>query len=1336
MTGENSEQRSIADFIEAESSDTRSSDTDIETSPSADDPSELLSWLRKETTPSPASVTDHLPELIDQVQVSGFNAWSAGQCINLILDAVQGPVDCPELISLLGSEHVEPALLIDHLIKIYPRNVPALDDSIRLDRLDIDELSHADRMEAYRLLSRLPPDEAVYSKLKNVAEMFDGAVNLAGTQYPVGGLFHTYATRCLITTLQHHDAVPEKLAERAVGDKPWGALRVAAANPEQVVNVGLDKKLIQTLERTNLPPGFYHGRIILSFCETYLQVEDPATRSSIGGVILAALDAGVSPTCWDKTVPRLINEIRTENGSEQTSKVLTGILDAIQDEELDIEIGSVLQTEMMIEQLSVNQRAWISPLKTIAESWPDLLLDHTEPLVTLAQDQDGRDRTEICELLACIGKASPANVLPVVEPLVCDLERASTGREVDDVGILLQALNVYPSPPQLRALYGSTDESIDSAAKRVAADLRRGFQKSEPALIPGEIDTIQSLSEGYSLVRRTGPLTWESPSLSSFELSLINATAQIATTAAKAEDGRDDRVVALLRELLDEQQLNTDERDASIQFVVPSHDQTWVEFAVLGAMFAQIVNPDLQAVLHTPAINGWGTKKDVRDALQMYGIAPSENKNTEVIPLLDLVPTARVTDGQITVEAAGTTVSDEPPYLTLVRDTEPLSDAPADIVLYNYLPGIGAVDAAHLQQWRGGMTRSSVEESRPPDKNEILIADGHGEVADQASLINLIQIDDVEPSSFEPHHPDHPVHVEIHSIFSTQHAADRRQHIGPPTDLPAPYLIGGSPESNNSQKGQENGLSNARTRAALQLTSGQSSVELRAVQSDADIGELLVKIDEYVDQIGDPDSAGALRSMRYTLGSLPIPVDLHDTWVQNQVDQGNRWVPRRLHERRNGIQTLAEEAVLDAQCLDDSLVTIDTLLDRLAESNPLFEELLAVLDAAAAEKRSVGVLCGKKTYKEMLGIYLRERASNWVLGEDLQLLDEDTVRGLEPDEVDWLVTFDPLPPQTAIYYHHPGVKKTIVLGHADGTLSSRLYRVEQKRRPFLPRRTGAELPELDVSIRGRELEPSESDRSLTDELYRTYLSVAAQSRADDSADGSGSSTGTTKYHVEFEDDQSTILWDAHPVIVRSEEHLVTAGEYVLRPLSRISAGDEIALIDEDSRADLWEEFLREDWKDSDEDVDTEEAFMDAVRLWYDAVLNGLEDHAESDDLATGITDFAREIEPEVSVATDTIVDWARSVYRAESPSDLVFRSGLRIGPQDADGVQAVAEAYGSQRMADNWEQVFTRIKTIRTTHRQRGSVFWEWLADRACGDDLFNQPGVIRTTVTRCRKLD
>lgn len=1319
MTDDNAEQRSITDYPSSKSQASEEGSSREQQQPSSEDPHEFLRWLRNAETSSVRQAIEQLPSLIEHVREGGYKAPSAGQCINYLLqtEPAEQRIRTPKLLTILNSKHVDTLLLIRHLLKTYPRDVAALDVQINLDDFrDSDGLSHSERMEGYRAFSRLPPDEQVYRELRKIARDFDGVVKI-GERYPLGGFFQTYGMRCLTLALRYPDQAPKECAHWAITNHTGSALRVVAAQPERAAKTDLFDDLTNALNRGAIPSDFYHGRIVAALCEEYIRVESQAMQRKIGKLIQAALAAGVSPTQWDTTIPILIDWLEEGGGSEEAGMVLAAIIDAASDAAID---------ETLVNEIVENLRGdgdsalWVDSLGVFADVCPEELGEHIKTLTTVARSVDGDVRTGLCEALASIASVKPDMVLPVIEPLVADLERVTTVRELADIGGVLEAAGVYPPPTKLTDLYGSTDEAIDRKAKGIVANLRRQFREKTPILVPGDPDSVQALSDDYSLVQRAGAVTWKSPSLGDSELAIINSVVQTAHAATQG-----DSIPDVPGELFDTTPRESDCAGDSIQLIAPSYDSRWLEFAVLGAVFAQLVNPDIRVVLHTPATGGWGTKKDIKEALQQYALT-SDDDPTDLVPLLDLVPTARISEGDTVVETRGTTVVDDPPYLTLVRDIDPLAEAPADIILYNYLPGIDAANAAQMQQWQSTPATQAIDEV---DRDSAVSADGPGVIAEQSTLEKLVQIDDTESVEVTPEHPSDPIHIEIYSIFTAQYAGNRRQHVGPPVDLPLPAFI--SKETGTSEESQ----TGVECGEAGTLLADQSWVDLHAVQSDYEIGELLAKVEEYSAQISDPEVAQALQRFRYTIGGLPVPVELHDTWVQNQIDQGNKWVPRRIHARKKSIETLVEEASFDAQILDEADITIETLLDRLAKTNPLFDELITVLDDAAADEKQVGVLCGKKTYKDMLDTYLKDKASDWVLGDDLLLLDEDTVRQLDVGEVEWLVTFGPLPPQTAIYYHHPAVEKTIVLGHADGTLESRIFGVESKRRPFLPERIGTKFPELAVTTFGSTLNASTTDESLTDNLYRTFLSVAAQSSSDDGRQ-SDSSGELTRYRLEFEEIEEAVLSDVHPQIARSEDHLVSTGEYVLRSLTRISSGDEIVLIESETRNDLWEEFLREDWQESDEAVDAEEAFIDAVELWYEAVSLGLEAHSDTCDLGDGVGSFAREIESEASVNTDAVKDWGRGVYQADSPSDLVFRSELRIGPRNADGVKAVAEAYGSERMVNNWKQVFTRIKAIRATHRNRGSVFWQWLADRACDGELLNRPGVSRVTVTRCRKAE
>lgn len=752
MTEDDPEQRSITDYQSAGGhSPIAESEQEEGQPPQPGDPEALLAWLQEEASSS-EDVVEELPELIEQSQNSGYEAWKASECINSILTTVPPPVDCPKLIDILEDNHVETLVVIRHLLGTYPRGVARLETSIDLDFLESGELSHTERMEGYRALSRLPPDEEIYSELRRTVKMFDGAVTLSKT-YPIGGFFRTYAMRCLITYLQHPQQTSQDCAHWAITDHPWAAVRVVA-NMLEYADAELLAHLIDVLDGQVIPQDFYHGQIIATLCEGYTRSISSETQQKARTLIEVLLDAGVYPVGWETTVSQLIDWLDRGNGSREDGVVLAAVLDAVQEQAIDQE----LIDEIVSNLVTGNPAPWTEPTVVIAETQPEGLVKHVDEIVATARASDGAVRTKICEALGTLGEVESTDILEDVEPLVADLERVNSAQELADVGIILESLGVYPPPPQLRELYGSTDEQIDKTAKEIVANLRRQFQRKTPGLVPRGVDELQALSEDYSLVRRTGAVTWESPSLDSPELSVITAVARLATDSVVDQSGETEMLRSTLDELLDVSREAFAEANESIQFVVPSYDSKWIEFAVLGTVFTQIVDPEIRVVLHTPASGGWGTKKDVKEALQQYGIAPSGD-SSDVVPLLDIVPTARITDGEVTVETSRTTVSDDLPYLTLVRDTDPLVEAHADIILYNYLPGIDAANAVQLQQWRGTLTGGSIEDGT--DQEARVSADGYGEIADRASLSNLVETDDVDLRNFESDHPDNPIHVEI-----------------------------------------------------------------------------------------------------------------------------------------------------------------------------------------------------------------------------------------------------------------------------------------------------------------------------------------------------------------------------------------------------------------------------------------------------------------------------------------------------------------------------------------------------------------------------------------------
>lgn len=149
MTEDDPEQRSITDYQSAGGhSPIAESEQEEGQPPQPGDPEALLAWLQEEASSS-EDVVEELPELIEQSQNSGYEAWKASECINSILTAVPPPVDCPKLIDILEDDHVETLVVIRHLLGTYPRGVARLETSIDLDFLESGELSHTERMEPF-----------------------------------------------------------------------------------------------------------------------------------------------------------------------------------------------------------------------------------------------------------------------------------------------------------------------------------------------------------------------------------------------------------------------------------------------------------------------------------------------------------------------------------------------------------------------------------------------------------------------------------------------------------------------------------------------------------------------------------------------------------------------------------------------------------------------------------------------------------------------------------------------------------------------------------------------------------------------------------------------------------------------------------------------------------------------------------------------------------------------------------------------------------------------------------------------------------------------------------
>lgn len=1412
MTDDNRDQKPLS---EIEGSDNSPAPIDTSTGsspPSPENPAEFLTWLQNRDGVENLSPENAVSELIDQALHNdhAYYSISAEKAISLILEQADSPVNVPELVNLLGTDHVKLSPLLTHLDAIFPdEDFVSVTTAGSAILEDVSE-SSIDRSEAFRILSKLPPDENIYETLAEWKSVSD-----------LEQWFKNYALRCLEIYLEHSDHPCESCATKAMRHYPTRAFEIISDYPEMVFELEIKGWFKTLVKQTRQIERNKDSLSSDPHVKAYLSCSSPEKRNNLGELVEITLKAGIKPKNLDDYVDRIFDLAKAEDGNIDGS-ILAAIFasapeNTIEQTTIDRVVNSVVNedNDKLVSSLKVlaadhpemvsnrldelnafvngskyNEGQILSEVITIlSKNGPEYLFQYIGAIINLISDDANgvyglilsrifnavpphsiseevietvvfevvdngnsefneslatlaKNRTEtvgeftdemiaelkgsgiagnkgIVETLAELAKRDTGHIYPDIDPIVAELREATSSEEVDAVGKILINANIYPPPPSLLSLYDSKDERIEQSAKRITRELRSQFADSYDQIVPGDFDHLNGLAEEFTLVHRTGEITWEPVELTGSKQSVFeNLATSISSRISAGEPSEN----ALVGELMDSPftlSSETTSKDRYGQVIFPTHDEEWVELSIVGVQMALLTQTDVRAVIHSPAKGGWGTKKDIKKSIQEYAIVANDDP-TEVYPLLDLVPTSRINDGEIELEGTkSTNVSSNPPSVTLVRRFNKLLKTPADIVLCNYLPGIDSHNAAYIQDLRGAGHESRSEDETHDYSHQ-----------NAASLSSLIETEDVEAEKIDGLHPDDPSVVEMYSIFTAQYGEDRRQYIGPPVDLPDPILQVNTELSEPAATGSE--LHEVTDKSCLLRE--KSPLEIHSVKSEQDIGDLLLHIDSAIEQLADSDHISALQSFRYTVESLPVPVDLHDQWIQDQIDQGNRWVPRQVKRRVEGLERLAEQAGLEAQLIDETITTVETITERLQETNPLFEKLLDILDEAVSSNKQVGILVSKKNYKDMIDVYLSGRINDSQLGDNLLLLDEQSVRDITATEVDWLVSFGPLPPQTAIYYHHPAVEKAIIIGYADGTLEDRVSGIDRKRRPYLPEKINTDLPKLEIETFGVEVKTADVDASFTDDLYSTYLSVARQ--GDEGKAPSTSSFSFTRYRVHFKDKEAITLTNAHPVILKSDKHLVSRGEYIRRDISDIEDGDVIVPIDHSTRIELWEEFLRQDWEGDEQAEQAEEAFFDAVKLWYDAVETGLEAHADDSGRSSKTRNFAREIAPETTVELDTVIAWARSVDRADSPSDLVFQSDLRIGPRNEEGVKVVAKKYGNERMQNNWEKVFNRMKAIRTVHRQRGSVFWEWLTEQASAGELFDYPGVTEATVERISKVD
>jgi len=770
-----------------------------------------------------------------------------------------------------------------------------------------------------------------------------------------------------------------------------------------------------------------------------------------------------------------------------------------------------------------------------------------------------------------------------------------------------------------------------------------------------------------------------------------------------------------------------------------------------------------EIAIYSPGTSArWGTIDDIKSRLTWLGIGDSTGAAASSTPLIDLVPRGMVDPdtGTVVPDDTSTTVADNPPVLPVVRSLDELAALEPEVVLYNLIPSVSHAEQSILEDIR----RTTADNNSPAAEGATSDDDNGVISGDDRPSSAMLEATHGEDS------PDLPQHtaLEVYGLFTAQEIDTWHTGTGPPAGLTDPVVPGqqalqassfegeipdGSAEtvSEQGRPDQDNetrtvpAVSGQRVVRASRLFETAPQVTIHRVQTGNDITGALGRIYEAATAIDGQGATGReprteiLRFQR-DLERLPVPAAYHDEWVREQRAAGQFGIPASLVERANAVDNLGSEYPAVSETVHEASAAAHVARDSVADENPLFEALLRLLDAARDEGHHVGILCSKKSLKDMLYGYLREHAalSDTELDQLVTMLDHDMVRtlGAADIRIDRLIRFGVGERQTAPYYSHPGVGQVDIIAY-DGTRPAiRVERVFDASMPLFPSATDITMPR--PSIREQEIRVDESagdapadapfiepDRSFEESLFLAYLTDN-----EESSSGPTSGNAPEPYRFELEDGGRHTIIDSRPVIVRNRQQLVSQGDYTLQRVPATSPGDTVVILEAGTRNDLWQEYLEPRY--DEEDMDT---VVNAIRLWYEAIETAITTVDPEDGRATDATAIYRELQDVIPESRAAVRRWVSSVKEAEDPRDLLFRRELTMGPEVEVAVGAVAERYGTESFREDSEDVFRMMESVRDTHAHYGHGFWEYLAEMACNGSLFDRPGVAEQTVASIEKV-
>lgn len=523
--------------------------------------------------------------------------------------------------------------------------------------------------------------------------------------------------------------------------------------------------------------------------------------------------------------------------------------------------------------------------------------------------------------------------------------------------------------------------------------------------------------------------------------------------------------------------------------------------------------------------------------------------------------------------------------------------------------------------------------------------------------------------------------------------------------------------------------------------------EVRTEKHDELLGDLEAAYEASKDLRNDrmPAPANKVFSLHLFFERLPLPTTVYDEGIRERHRNGApaRYIPNTVDRRVRNLETYGgnvdEPGAI--QRVFEAVDRLDRVANRLRDTNPIFDEIVEIVNDAEQTGDRVAVYAPSKTIRGVLERAIEDEFPR-LSDRTLSVVTKDSVRSI--DDHDRLVFAGPQRPQEAGFYVHPRVDDVVVLTfdvewasmireHAEeyvqrldeslGEPGNGLFATPTVTRVAPTDDEASESGEGDedetgVSFAGvrpgadmdgapsdrREAPPSrrESPRAADAAGLREAFEAAVTSEFSESG-GNYDSVERVNYDVVTEDEETVQLSSEDRVFVKTNS---LDGSYRWESPQRLEAGDEIEVLDSSVERELWASHLRETYSDELDGVDAlatlelwDDALDETVEDWADRMGRDLYDPEVLNTIAEVLRDAGCDRNP------GTIRGWFRSALDAPSPAELARNPRLTIGPRDIDDVRLVGEAFDRPELVENANRLEAAMQAIRHVNRMEGRDF-------------------------------